>query len=376
MSGRAAQAHGACRRCLRRSWLLGELGATLDFLAPDRGRLHDALALSDRELIDSLAGRRREELHARHAGFDERLQPLSPGVEALCRHDPRYPDGLRVLPGPATLHAEGGAARLRELARAPVVTLLGSKRPSDYGIEVATTLARELSASGVTLASLLTDGVGAAAQLGAQVGAGASIAVLGGGLALASRPRLRPLRERLRGRGCVVSELPCAVPGRRWGEPAAERIAVALASLVIVIEARDTPRELAGARLASGLGRPLAALPGRVTSALARGPHVLLREGAGLVRDAQDVLDLLDGIAPRSSRGGRQPGRTVPLPAPLAAVLELVGSGADTPDRLLASGAQPDGLLLALSQLELLGLLGRGENGRYLSRRLARHSHI
>ena len=136
-----------------------------------------------------------------------------------------------------------------------------------------------------------------------------------------------------------------------------------------MIEVRDSPRELAGARLASALGRPLAALPGRVTSALASGPHALLVDGARMnSRDTHDVLDLLHAATSgRAPAGGHASGRRARLPRRLGAVLDLVGAGADTPDRLLAAGAEPDGLLLALSELELLGVLSRGENGRYLA---------
>ena len=96
-----------------------------------------------------------------------------------------------------------------------------------------------------------------------------------------------------------------------------------------------------------------------------------------MIRDTHDVLDLLHATTSRRARGHRcTPGPRDRLPAPLDAVLELVGAGADTPDRLIAAGAEPDGLLLVLSELELVGLLSRGENGRYLPRHAAGHSHI
>jgi DNA processing protein len=361
---------GACAQCQRRSWLLAELSPMLDCLAGDRERLHGALALSDAELIDALGGRRRESLHARHAALDAGEVRRDADVETVCRHDPRYPSALHGPGSPRLLNVAGGAARLARLARAPVVALLGSTRASDYGREVARELARSLSASGVTIAGSLADGIAAAAHAGAQDGAGASIAMLGGGLRASCPAHLQALYGRLEHSGCAISELPCDCPGRRWGQPAAERTLLALAALVVVIEAREDPRELAAAHAARALGRPLAALPGRVTSPLSSGPHALLVEGASPIRGAEDVLELL--YRDPSSHTGwlRTPGRErhVALEPRLRAVLDLVGAGADTPDRLAAAGAEPQELLLALTELELLGLLARGENGRYVPR--------
>jgi DNA processing protein len=331
--------------------------------------------LSDVELIEALAGRRRASLRVRHAAFAAEQANRRGGGEAVCRHDAHLPRALHGAAAPWMLNVAGGAARLARLAGAPVVVLLGSARASDYGREMARSLARGLAASGVTVASGLTDGIAAATHAGAQDARCASIAVLGGGLNASCAARWQRLYGRLTSNGCAVSELPRDCPGRRWGQAAAERIVVGLGDLVIVIEARESPRELAAAHTARALGRPLAALPGRVTSPLSSGPHALLIEGASPIRGAEDVLELLYRGAgtparrkplPRRGDGGR--GGSVDLEPHLRAILDLVGMGADTPDRLAAAGAKPNGLLLALTELELRGLLARGENGRYLPR--------
>jgi DNA processing protein len=341
----------------------------LDSLAARRERLDAALALSDEALIAALGGRRRESLRERHAAFAP--EPNEPGdsVEAICRHDRGYPRALRGSAAPRMLNVAGGAARLTRLTTRPVVALLGSRRASDYGREMARTLARTLTASGVTVASTLSDGVAGAAQTGVQDVGGGSIAVLDGGLGVCPA-RWRMLYGSLTGRGCALSELPYACPGRRWGPPAAERIIVELAALVVVVEARETPRELGAAQTARALERPLAVLPGRVTSPLSGGPHALLLEGASPIRDAEDILELLYREARLPVRtSGLGPQRS--LEPGLRAILDLVGSGADTPDRLVVAGAEPSDLLHALTELELRGLLARGENGRYLPRHAA-----
>jgi DNA processing protein len=272
------------------------------------------------------------------------------------------------------LYVAGGAGRLAKLTAAPTVAILGSRTASDYGIQMARTLGRGLAASGVTVAASLTDGIAIAAHAGALDAGGASVAVMGGGLAVSCPARLRSLYERVRRAGCAVSELPPDSAGRRWGQLASERIVVELAVLAVVVEADHTPGDLAPAHIARALGRPVAAIPGRVTSPLSRGTHALLMDGASLVRGPRDVLELLGSIgasrpdgqltpAPASAlepRAGLQPG--------LRAMLERVGSGCDTPDKLTRAGADPSQVLLALSELELLGLLARGDGGRYVPR--------
>src|SRR5262249_16859461 len=158
--------------------------------------------------------------------------------------------------------------------------------------------------------------------------------------------------------------------GRRWGQLASERILAGLAQLTVVVEAADSARELAVARLALGRGRPVAAVPGRVTSPASRGTHALLIGGAHLVRDASDVLDLVYRTGATNEAGGSAspcPSQ-IKLDARLTAILERVGAGRDTPERLTRASEKPEQVLLALSELELLGLLARGDGGRYVPR--------
>jgi DNA processing protein len=138
-----------------------------------------------------------------------------------------------------------------------------------------------------------------------------------------------------------------------------------LADLTIVVESDSDPGAMTDVLTARSLGRAVAAVPGRVTSPLSRGTLALLRAGAPLVRSAEDVLELL-GVPPAPD--ATMHGAPTELPPRLSAVLEAVGSGRDTPDKLGCGGADPGDLLLALTELELMGLLARGDGGRYLPR--------
>jgi DNA processing protein len=310
----------------------------------------DLLSLPDEELIKALAGRRRSELQSRHARFSPNELRRADGVVKICRHDDRYPPTLRGALAPAMLFASGDLPRLLQLTTRPVVAIVGSRKATDYGIEMAGALARGLAASGVTVGQ---DGA---------LDRGAALTVLSSGVDVAPPARQRSLLARIQRVGAAVSELPCGTPRRRWSTAAAVRIAAALAPVTVIVEAEDTERELAGAQIARTLGRTVAAVPGRVTSRASYGTHALLRDGASLVRGAADVLDLLYGAGRPAERGDGELDRLEPR---LRAVLDRVAAGLDTPHKLIGGG-EPGELLQALSELEVLGLLARGDGGRYV----------
>jgi DNA processing protein len=355
----------ACTSCLRRSWLLAQLSGPLDCSCRADGRLIDALALDDCDLMAALAGRRRAELQERYSRFRPSELARAREIAEICRHDPRYPPGLQVGMAPPMLFASCGLARLAGLTERPVVAIVGTSKATDYGIEIAGALARGLAAGGVTVAAELADGIGLAAMQGALEAGGAVVSARGGGLDVAAPARCRSLLAQIEGEGAAVSELPSGTAPRRWAVAAATRIVAAMATVTVVVEAEDSIRALAGARVAQALGRTVAAVPGRVSSRASGGSHALLREGAALVGGPADVLDLLCD-AERPARTSRDP--QARLEARLQAVLASVGAGMDTPQKLIGGASDPGELLQALSELELMGLLARGDGGRYVPR--------
>lgn len=310
-----SEADGACPECLRRSWLLSELSPLLDYHRGDAERLRELLELPDELLIDALGGSRRASLHAAHRGWTAHEESAG---QVICPHDPGYPQRLRDGSPGVALHIEGTMAQLERLLDAPVVAILGSANPSDYGTRIASALARGLAASGVTVISKLESGIAHAAHRGvAQLGAG-SLAVSADGLEAAREgPRSKLYEELMRG-GCLLSELPRRAKGRGWGALAAERVLLGLASVVVLVEGGDPSRELRTAHLATKLGIPMCAVPGRLGNPLSEGPHSLILDGARLIRGARDVLELLyEGRAAETS--------SLPLPGSgLAAHLQTM----------------------------------------------------
>ncbi len=350
----------ACIACLRRAWLLEMLSPRLAYRAREPERLLQALALADEELIKALGGRRKAELKERHAQFERSELPPTEGVQRICSHDPRYPAALRGADVPWMLHVTGDIERMRQLLAQPAVAIVGTRCASDYGMEVAYCLARGVAASGITVVSGLAEGIAAAAHQGALRAGARTVTVMAGGVDVATPASWRGLYRSIAEEGCALAELPCGAVARGWCHIARARIVSALARIVIVVEAHENPAELLHARLAAATGATIAAVPGRVSAPAARGPHQLLREGAVLVRDPQDVLDALYGVGTRAA---------VSRPAPesrLRAVLDQVGAGNDTVAKLTAGDTPASAVLVALAELELSGAVARGDGGRYV----------
>src|SRR4051794_28097600 len=173
----------ACDSCLRRTRLLELLAPHVERARHER-RLGQLLALSDQDLLAGVAGRRRAWFAAAIESFspgDARERAGSAGLTALCRHDPDYPVELGVAAdAPAVLHVAGDAAAL-PAPDAVAVAIVGARRATPYGLEVARALGRGLAAARITVVSGMALGIDAAAHAGALEAGGQTVAVLAGG---------------------------------------------------------------------------------------------------------------------------------------------------------------------------------------------------
>ena len=288
----------ACPECLRRSWLLALLGPYIEKIAPGAPGLRspELLRLSNEELVSVAAPKVAAQLLARVAAISERRfeEELSAAdCWASCCHDDFYPDSLSVAEdAPWALIGRGDARLLEGLEPFGAVTIVGARRATTYGREVARELGRDLAAAGLTVISGMAFGIDACAHRGA-LEAGRTIAVLGCGPDTAYPAAHRSLWRRISESGLVLSELPPGATPWRWTFPARNRIMAALAGMTVVVEAAERSGSLITAGVAADLGRDLGAVPGPVTSRASAGPNKLLAGGACMVRDAQDVLDAM-----------------------------------------------------------------------------------
>jgi len=366
----------ACTACLRRSWLLGRLAPNLERAPRTRRALRDVLSLSDGDLIAALAGAGAPALVREHAAFSgdrAMTEAAAARLATVCLHDPSYPSALRDDgAAPAALYLRGAADALSRLAGAdapdpvPGVAIVGARRASPESLEMARGLGRALSAAGVTVVSGLALGVDSAAHEGALEGGGRTIAVLATG-ADRTYPRTKvALGERIAQRALIVSEMPPGTPPFRWAFPARNRIIAGLARLTVVVEAAERSGSLITSDFALQLGREVAAVPGRATSARCRGSNLLLRDGAHVVLEPADVLDGLLGLEclPGLAAALRAPRPA--LTARLRAVRDGVAAGRGTPAALASDPAQLMDVLAALTELELLGEVRRAPGGGYV----------
>ncbi len=366
----------ACAECLRRSWLIGSLVGHIDKAADATpgSRAHELLALPDEELARALARSNARSLIARAREHDPdalRAAVSGAGAWASCPHDALHPVSLGDLGDPpASLFWRGDPSLLRALDPAETVTIVGSRRPSRHGRDLARSLALEVAAAGLPVVSGMAMGIDAAAHEGALGAGGLTVAVLGSGVNVPYPPRSSSLYEEIVERGLVLSELPPGTTARRWTFPARNRIMAALGRMTVVVEARERSGSLITATMAEELNREVGAVPGRVGSSPAAGTNALLHDGAHVIRGGRDVLDAL--IGPGAGRDRIATRRGPAVEAELAAVLDLIERGASSADALArASGLEPGPLAAALVRLELSGYLRSDSSGRYARTTLA-----
>jgi DNA processing protein len=360
----------ACDRCLRRSALIALLVPRIaTILEQDRRRVPEVLALGEHDLIAAVAGDLAPRARRLLDEFDAaaaRRRVADAGLFSACGHVSGYPDLLRHQPdAPAVLYGTGPADRFAALAAEPAVALVGTRRASAYGLEVAGQLGRGLSTAGVTVVSGMALGVDAAAHRGALAAGGGTIAVLAGGPERASPRANRPLYERIVQAGTVIAELPPGTGPRKWTFPARNRIMAALAQVTIVVEGAQRSGSLITAGFAAQIGRGVGAVPGRVTARMASGANDLLYDGAQVIRGPEDVLDMLFGA------GGGRDRSPAPCPAdpaledPERQVLAAIEAGRSPEHAGDGAGLGPGEVRAALGRLEVLGLVRRDGLGAY-----------
>lgn len=280
----------------------------------------------------------------------------------------RWPAALCGIESPPEQLWLRGAAEL--LAREPKVAIVGARAPTPYGEAQARRFASALACAGVVVVSGMARGVDQCAHDAALDAGGATIGVLGCGV---DRPwPAGPCAERLLREGLLLSEFEPGAPPLRRNFPLRNRVISGLCAAVVVIEAAEASGSLITARWAADQGRAVFALPGRVDHPMARGCHRLIREGASLVQDPDDVLEELGLAAPRkrsdaarAEAGGdaaELASASVLARRAFEALLGETLSADELAERLAADVAE---VLTELVELELRGAVVRGAGGLY-----------
>lgn len=218
-------------------------------------------------------------------------------LEAIDKHqikvvtikDEEYPSYLKNIYDPPTVLYVKGEIRCDERA----VAVVGSRKATPYGLSMAQTIAYELAGRGIAVVSGMARGIDSSAHHGALKAGGRTVAVLGCGLDTAYPPENGGLMEKIAGSGAVISEYLPGVPPMAYNFPARNRIISGIALGVVVVEASERSGSLITAEFALEHGREVFAVPGNLNNSNSRGTNRLIRDGAKIVTDMEDILEEL-----------------------------------------------------------------------------------
>ncbi len=208
--------------------------------------------------------------------------------------DTVYPSLLaEISDPPVILFCRGNL----EVLNAFKIALVGSRNPTRMGVRNAVGFAQELVSSGIAITSGLALGIDGASHRGALDAGGTTIAVLGSGCDLIYPTRHRDLADQIQDKGLIISEFPLGTGAYPGNFPRRNRIVTGLSLGTLVVEAQERSGSLISARLAMEQGREVFAIPGPIQSRQSRGCHRLIRDGATLVENAEQILQDVSSLA-------------------------------------------------------------------------------
>lgn len=224
------------------------------------------------------------------AAAKEAEQARQLGVSFISIRDAAYPALLKeIFDPPLLLYVRGDLG----LLAGPSVAVVGSRKPTPYGRAMAQRLAADLAARGIVISSGMARGIDSAAHEGCLQAGGKTIAVLGTGIDVVYPSENKKLYAAIAEKGLLVSEFPLGSFPAPQNFPIRNRIISGLSLGVVVVEAAQYSGSLITARLAMEQNREVFGIPGSITNKNSWGPHILIKQGAKLVQDWQDVIDEL-----------------------------------------------------------------------------------
>jgi DNA processing protein len=284
------------------------------------------------------------------------------GLAVVTWRDEAYPELLGAIPDPPpVLYVRGSLAPHDGGA----VAMVGTRRATVYGRDVAERLARDLAQHGITIVSGLAKGIDTHAHRGALAGGGRTIAVLAHGLDTLYPPENRRLAAEMVERGALVSDYPLGTGPLAENFPPRNRIISGLAAGVIVVEADHRSGALITSKFALEQGRDVFAVPGPINAPSSRGCNRLIQDGARLIASAEDVLLELNPhlVAPRAAPAPTQ--LTLEDGHPLVAALRELGQAAHVDELARSLGLPIAEVTGGLALLELTGQVRHAGVMRY-----------
>ena len=293
----------------------------------------------------------------------------SPHHELVPFTDARFPSCLKALHDcPIALHVSGRVDALKD----PQLAVVGSRHPTAQGRENALSLSQSLSERGLCITSGMAEGIDACAHQGALDVQGATLGILGAGIDVVYPRCNQKLYDQVAQYGTLVSEFPLGEPPRRGNFPRRNRLIAALGLGTLVVEAARRSGSLLTAMLAVTYGRQVFAVPGSIHNPLSRGCHELIKKGAALVEDADDILLKLNfsaffanDLAHRAT-GSSNPSDTSGMDKDHKILLDALGfDPVDLDSLIVRTGFKPEAVSSMMLILELEGHVQAAPGGRY-----------
>ncbi len=333
--------------------LVETFGSPREALKASRDELKKVPGLKGKALIEITSGAWKKKL-------ETTLRTMNThSISFVVPQEDPYPSRLKELPHPPPVLFYQG--QLESLEK-PCITMVGTRNPSHYGRDMAQKLASGLAREGFTVVSGLARGIDTAAHKGA-LETGITVAVVGTGLDMVYPPENTSLaRKILEKGGAILSLFPPGTPPERGNFPRRNFIMAALTLGVVVIEAGKKSGAVITAHYARDLGRPVMGLPGLAGSSRSSGVHGLIKEGAHLIENLQDILKILGAPAPKATGGGETPS----LNSQEETVWEAL-SGGPLPPEIIAEkcNLSLQEIYALLLQMEMKGLIARGAGNVY-----------
>lgn len=280
-------------------------------------------------------------------------------VNLLFADDERYPAILANIQDPPYLLYYAGRLSCLEL---PCIALVGTRTPSQYGIEIAQQLASELTSAGICVVSGLARGIDAAVHQAALNAEGHTIGVLGSGINVPYPPEHRQMLRKIAGGiGLVISEYPLNAPPNAYHFPHRNRIISGLSVGTVFVEGKIQSGGMHTVHSALMQGREVFAVPGKIGSLGSEGPHAILREGARIVTCADDLLDDLG--FPAAKLKAQTKVKLNPVQKKIVSKLRIQEMTAQ--ELADATGIPVNDVITELGTLEILGVLSREAGNRF-----------
>jgi DNA processing protein len=306
-------------------------------------------------------------LHSRRPLSDaakELAQVQATGCRLLTWDEPEYPARLReIYDPPPLLYVLGNI----ELLSRHLISVVGARRPTPYGNQMAERISKDLADRGLVISSGLARGIDASAHKGALSSAtGATIGVLGCGIDVVYPKENKKIFEQMEQRGAIISEFPIGTFPAPQNFPIRNRIIAGMALGVLVVEGAQYSGSLITARLAMEFGREVFGVPGHVTQPSSFGPNQLIKQGAKLVTGWEDVVEELPTpvraeLMPVESASHEERAALVedslsPTERPLYSILSL-DEARHVDDLVELSGLTSSEVLASLFDMELKGVI-------------------